>query len=121
MSAGLLERGRSMKIPAGDERRIALRYKSLAIAWADPGGVAPAIACRIIDISGTGAKLAHNPDAQLPDEFVLHTGHVKHYAKIVWRKTNQVGVEFEKLQRPYRQRRQAVAWTSKTPASTPSS
>jgi hypothetical protein len=82
---------------------LAERYKSLAVAWADPGGMAPAISCRIVDISAAGARLMHRPEAPLPDEFVLHTGHVKHYALVVWRMTNEVGVEFQSLTRPYRE------------------
>lgn len=63
--------------------------------------MAAAISCRILDISGTGARLSHLAEKPLPDEFVLHTGHMKHYAKVVWRKANEIGVEFEALTRPY--------------------
>lgn len=63
----------------------------------------PAIVCKILDISYTGAKLIFWPENPLPDTFVLHTGYTKHYAKVVWRRKNQVGVEFETLTRPYRE------------------
>lgn len=85
-----------------EERRIASRYKAYAEVWADPGGMAPAIPCKLIDISGTGAKLFCYPgNAALPEKFVLHTGHVKHVAQIVWRDKSMVGVEFEPMIQPY--------------------
>lgn len=83
------------KSPSGSERRIAERNKSYAEAWADPGGMNPAIICKIIDISHTGAKLAFNPNVKVPDRFILHTGFTKRPAFVVWRREAQIGVEFE--------------------------
>lgn len=101
MDSAVVDRRASKARAAASERRVAQRYKSLAICWADPGGMSAPIACRIIDISHSGAKLSQHVHAPLPDEFFLHTGHVQHYARVVWRKKNEVGVEFEVLTRPY--------------------
>jgi hypothetical protein len=78
-----------------DDRRTAPRLKAFADVWADPGGMEPAIPCRVIDISTTGAKLdcAHG---ELPDAFVLHAGNLKHVARVVWRRQTMAGVEFQK-------------------------
>lgn len=86
---------RRAKSPSGSERRIANRNKSYAESWVDPGGILPAIICKIIDISYTGAKLMFNPGVVVPDTFVLHTGASKRSANVVWRSKSEVGVEFE--------------------------
>ncbi len=94
---------RRIKTPSSSERRIASREKSYAEAWADPGGMQPAILCKIIDISFTGAKLCFWPAFPLPNDFILHTGHTKHPAHVVWREKDQVGVEFDPKTQPYRE------------------
>lgn len=100
MSAPFLQRTAN-KIPSAEDRREAARLKSYAETWADPGGMDPAIPCRIIDISSTGAKLESR--APLPDDFVLHVGAAKHAAHVVWRRQSFVGVEFQKGMRSYRE------------------
>lgn len=93
MHAPSLEKGKS-KVSPVDERRTAARLKAYAEAWADPGGMEPAIPCKVIDISGGGAKL--DCQATLPERFTLHVGAAKHAAHVIWRRQTQVGVEFEK-------------------------
>ncbi len=88
------ERSRQ-KIASADDRRIAPRLKSFAEVWADPGGMEPAIPCRVIDISTTGAKI-DSPHGTLPDQFVLTVGHARHVVQVVWRRQTLVGVEFQK-------------------------
>ena len=80
---------------AASDRRVAPRLKSYAEVWADPGGVDPAIPCRIMDISTTGAKI-DALGAELPDRFILHTGGHRHAAEVVWRRQTLVGVTFLK-------------------------
>ncbi|MBU6525489.1 hypothetical protein OGR47_00460 [Methylocystis sp. MJC1] len=55
----------------------------------------PAIPCRIVDISTTGAKI-DGLGATLPDSFILHAGNAKHVVRVVWRRQTLVGVEFQK-------------------------
>jgi hypothetical protein len=66
--------------------------KSYAEAWADPGGMDPAVPCRIIDISRAGAKI--ECATTLPDDFILHVGANKHVGQVVWRRQQQLGVVF---------------------------
>jgi hypothetical protein len=82
------------KVSPADERRASARQKAYAEAWADPGGVEPAIPCKVIDISMKGAKLECG--AVLPENFTLHVGAAKYAAQAIWRRQNQVGVEFQK-------------------------
>lgn len=91
-----LDSNRSKTSPV-QERRVASRQKSYSEAWADPGGMEPAIPCKVIDISITGAKLGCNPGVNLPECFTLHFGHSKYAAQVVWRRPNQhqIGVEFQ--------------------------
>lgn len=53
--------------------------------------------CRIIDISGTGARLeVKNLDA-VPDQFVLllsYDGHLRRQCSVVWRSETTIGIEF---------------------------
>ena len=53
--------------------------------------------CRIIDISGTGARLEVSQPEALPDEFILllsHDGKLKRSCSVVWRRNKAVGVRF---------------------------
>ena len=76
------------------DRRVQLRRASGARVWADPGGVAPVIDCRIVDISDAGAQIAPLRGA-LPDEFLLQheTQRTLGDAKVVWRRGDAVGVK----------------------------
>ncbi len=54
-------------------------------------------ACRMIDISGTSAKLEVKGSETLPDYFILllsHDGRLRRQCSIVWRSDTVVGVEF---------------------------
>jgi len=83
-----------------EERRSAARQKAYSEAWADPGGVEPAIPCKVIDISHAGAKLECPPGVSLPAEFTLHVGNTKYAARVIWRRQAQIGVELEKARNP---------------------
>jgi hypothetical protein len=95
MPAPFLDRTRA-KSPTGQERRNASRQKAVADAWADPGGMEPAIPCKLLDISNIGAKLGVDAGASIPESFTLHAGGTKTSARVIWRRQNQVGVEFDK-------------------------
>ncbi|WP_363350668.1 PilZ domain-containing protein [Methylocystis echinoides] len=87
------------KIAPTEEKRVAARLKSYVEAWADPGGVKPAIPCVVIDISTTGARI--DCKAELPDQFILVFGQARHLAKVVWRRQTLFGVAFRKgVRRP---------------------
>jgi hypothetical protein len=81
------------KLSVTQERREAPRLKAFVEGWADPGGVAPAIPCRVLDVSRSGAKVEYF-GAELPDMFILVIGGAQHPAEVVWRRQNQVGVAF---------------------------
>jgi hypothetical protein len=53
--------------------------------------------CRIIDISGTGARLeVKNCDA-VPDQFILllsYDGRLRRQCSVVWRSETAIGIEF---------------------------
>lgn len=102
MPAPSLDRNRA-KSPTGDERRQSIRQKSVADVWADPGGMQPAIPCKLLDISSVGAKLSCEAGVKLPDSFVLHAGDTKVAARVIWRRQDKVGVEFDKRARSYRE------------------
>ena len=54
-------------------------------------------ACRMIDISGTGAKIEVKGSEPLPDYFVLllsYDGRLRRQCSVVWRSDTVVGVEF---------------------------
>jgi hypothetical protein len=53
--------------------------------------------CRIIDISGTGARLEVSEPEALPDEFNLllsHDGKLNRSCAVVWRRGKVIGVRF---------------------------
>ena len=83
------------------DRRIATRRQSGAHVWADPGGVMPAIDCRIIDISETGAKLTVEGSVEglhLKEFFLLlsSTGLAYRRCELSWVNGDQIGVNFIK-------------------------
>lgn len=96
-----LDKNNPNKTPASGERRASPRQKSHAEAWADPGGMAPAIPCKVIDISSAGAKLSFQPGSNLPEIFNLRAGHTTRSARVVWRRKDQIGVEFLRSTRRY--------------------
>lgn len=82
------------KSPSDDERRVAPRQKIFVEAWADPGGTAAPVLCKVLDISQTGAKIAE-PSENLPNSFSLRIGSITHVAKVIWRNQRELGVEFK--------------------------
>lgn len=53
--------------------------------------------CHLIDLSRSGAKLAVDDPAQLPDRFTLwlsRYGHPRYPCQVVWRTADSVGVRF---------------------------
>jgi hypothetical protein len=86
------------------ERRAKPRRASGARVWADPGGVLPAVDCKIIDISEEGAQVAPLSGNPLPDKFLLQMEptRILGEADVVWREGARVGVRFSKRSRPKR-------------------
>ena len=53
--------------------------------------------CRIIDISGAGARLGVLRPEALPDQFLLllsHDGKLYRLCSVVWRRDKAIGVQF---------------------------
>jgi hypothetical protein len=53
--------------------------------------------CRIIDVSGTGARLEGLHPEALPDQFRLllsHDGRLYRLCSVVWRRDKEIGVQF---------------------------
>jgi len=68
-------------------------------AWLDTGDGGPLLACTLIDISPSGAKLAIDDAAQLPETFALQLtryGHPHFSCRVVWRNASALGVAFAK-------------------------
>ena len=55
---------------------------------------APAIACRLLDISSGGACLETMSDAQVPAKLTFVHGGVKKRARMVWKKGRRFGLAF---------------------------
>jgi len=87
------------RVSDGEKRRShrqPLKYP----AKIDIGDGSPAVSCVLSDVSVTGARVTvENPD-QIPDRFSLllaaEHGTVRR-CKVVWRTTNQLGLQFMKF------------------------
>jgi hypothetical protein len=69
-------------------------------AWVTAGKGAPLIACSTSDISESGARIALENAADLPENFLLMfttNGNPIRWCRAVWRSANQIGVSFEKM------------------------
>jgi hypothetical protein len=69
-----------------------------AEVWADPGGTALPIVCRVRDVSPKGARIYVNPGIMLPESFFLKMGDEMRRVRVVWRlgdHMNFVGVTFQ--------------------------
>jgi hypothetical protein len=66
------------------------------------GEGALSIDCTIVQLSPTGARLSVPASVALPDRFELAIPQrsLRRRAKLVWRKGNQAGVEFEQPDKP---------------------
>lgn len=66
-------------------------------AWLDIGRGRPLLACTLIDISQSGAKLAIDDAAHVPQTFRLlltRDGPANFSCRIVWRNTDTLGISF---------------------------
>jgi PilZ domain len=66
-------------------------------AWLDTGGGGPLVACTLVDISPSGAKLLFDATDQIPDSFCLQLtryGQQRFSCRTVWRSSNTIGVTF---------------------------
>jgi len=63
-----------------------------------------AIDCTIRNLSRTGACLEVASPVGIPDNFILFTkpDRIQHPCQVVWRKGHQIGVAFQKADRPTR-------------------
>ncbi len=55
------------------------------------------VSCRMLDVSGTGARLEVKGADSLPDQLVLvlsHDGRLRRQCSVVWRSETAIGVEF---------------------------
>lgn len=55
--------------------------------------------CRVLDVSQTGAKLAIDRAAELPQDFILALsaqGNATRFCQVVWVEDSQIGVRFER-------------------------
>ncbi len=78
-----------------DDQRRSERKPTRLKVWADPGGVASATDCMIVDMSAGGARVAHPTATSLPDSFSLLQGNTKMAdVEVVWRGAGFVGVKF---------------------------
>jgi hypothetical protein len=81
-------------ITGRDDRRWGLRTPTRIEAWADPGGLAPAVECLIADLSEGGARVASLTGLPLPDAFTLQVNETREIANVIWRTKEAVGVRF---------------------------
>lgn len=64
-------------------------------AWLDVGEGGPLVACTLLDISQSGAKLEFDANEQIPETFCLRLtryGHQRFSCRTVWRSSNMIGV-----------------------------
>ncbi len=73
------------------------RKKLDRVAWISVGDGLPLRSCTLIDISGSGAKLALEEIDDIPDLFSLwlsRHGHPRYSCRVVWSRERTVGVQF---------------------------
>jgi PilZ domain-containing protein len=66
-------------------------------AWLDTGEGGPLLACTLVDISASGAKLSLDAIDRIPETFGLRLtryGHPRFVCRTVWRNSNTIGVTF---------------------------
>jgi hypothetical protein len=79
------------------QRRRSLRRPVNTAAWIERDNSHLLERCTLIDISEKGARLSINDVHDLPTYFKLHLvrgAQQFHECRVVWRKRNDVGVEF---------------------------
>lgn len=65
--------------------------------WVAPRNGGASIECIVADVSETGAKIVVQAGVELAEQFDLHftrDGKVSFKSKVVWRKDDEVGLEF---------------------------
>jgi hypothetical protein len=68
-------------------------------AWLDTGEGGPLVACTLLDISPSGAKLEFDTNERIPETFCLRLtryGHQHFSCRTVWRSSNMIGVTIAK-------------------------
>jgi hypothetical protein len=66
-------------------------------AWLDTGEGGPLLACTLVDISASGAKLSLDVIDRIPETFSLRLtryGEPRFACRTVWRNSNTIGVIF---------------------------
>jgi methyl-accepting chemotaxis protein len=79
-------------------KRKSVRRRLLIGAQMDLGRSLPALACTVVDISDTGARLALNDNENVPGNFSIALsprGVPSRNCKVIWRTVDHVGVEFD--------------------------
>jgi hypothetical protein len=78
------------------ERRVATRRRVLKRGLVELRETA--LACKIIDLSDTGAGLAFSGASRLPSFFtLLIPDHAPVFCQVVWRQQERLGVSFREL------------------------
>jgi hypothetical protein len=76
-----------------DKREKTRRELTRAIRAAAPGK--PPLACLLVDVSESGARLGFANPAAMPDEFALALADdMARWCRVMWRNDRQVGVKF---------------------------
>ena len=73
-------------------RRQPLRYTAWVAVAAEQR-----LGCVVSDVSDTGARIDVQDSTTIPDHFVLmlsSNGAARRYCRVMWRKPNQIGVQF---------------------------
>jgi hypothetical protein len=76
------------------ERRSEPRQRMNAVVKLDPSNGGDLIACFVWDMSESGARLKLSVDSELSQVVQVLIGNVRKPATVVWRKGDQVGLEF---------------------------
>ncbi len=78
------------------EQRKSSRQKVGASAWIRPDGGFAKRACRLLDISESGIRLAIEPGSEVPSvfTFAMSTTSSGRRARVKWRNGSQLGAEF---------------------------
>jgi hypothetical protein len=82
------------------QKRQASRRTANLLAWIEVDNNSLLERCKLVDISGKGARLIPGDIDSLPRLFNLHLsrfGQPPKQCKIIWRRGNEVGVEFTGL------------------------
>jgi hypothetical protein len=86
-------------MPMANERRRAPRKTFEREAYLRRRWDLPVEPCMIVNISNTGARLAHDAPASLPDRFLLDfttDGTVHRECTVMWRTRSELGVRFSR-------------------------